>query len=421
VKLNEAREAPAGRPGFFYGYVIAGAFFLIMVAIWGAYYSYGVFFKPLLNEFGWSRSTTSAAFSISMLVNGLLSIPLGGLTDRLGTRLVMTICGVFLGAGYMLMALVDSPWQIYLFYTVIIGTGMVAGFVPPVSAIVRWFVTRRGAVTGFILAGSSAGALIGPPVASRLISAYDWRYAFLIMGAFVLVVTTLISQFLRRDPAQVGQTPYGENTSKQDLLPPQHGYSLAAAIQTRQLWIFFVALICLGYCFFVYTVHITPRTSDLGFSATSAATALSALGAGSIIGRLGMGAAADYLGYKRVYLVGSIASALVMFALVPARELWSIYLLSAIMGLTQGGTGTLISPLQAELFGVKSHGLILAVIGLGYTIGAAVGPIVAGYQFDMSGRYEIAFLTTAVIAVAGFIFIILLKPIKPGRNRNITF
>ena len=409
-------EVTDRKPGFFYGYVIAGAFFLIMVAIWGSYYSFGVFFKPLLYEFGWSRTTTSAAFSISMLVNGVLSIPLGEMTDRLGTRLVMTVCGVLLGTGYMLMALVNSPWQIYLFYTLIIGTGMVGGFVPPVSAIVRWFVTRRGTVTGLILAGTGVGVLVAPPLANKLITAYQWRYAFLIVGGFVLVIITVLSQFLRRDPAQMGQTPYGENTLKQELQLPHRGYALIDAIKTRQLWLFFTGLICSGFCVYVFIVHIAPRTSDLGFSPASAASALSVFGVGNIAGRLILGTAADYLGNKRIYLIGTAANALVMFALVAANELWSIYLLAAIMGFAQGGAGTVISPLQAELFGLKSHGLILAVVGLGYTIGASIGPVVAGYIFDRSGGYELAFLSTALVTIAGVILIVLLNPIRDSRD-----
>lgn len=382
-----------------------------MIAIWSGYYSCGVFFKPLLTEFGWSRTAVSGAFSLAMLVSGLLSVPLGSLTDRLGTRLVMTVCGFLMGAGLLLMSLVNSVWQIYLFYTVIIGIGMGGSFVPVVSAIVRWFTTRRGTMTGFVLAGSGVGALVGPPVANKLITVFDWRQAYLILGASVLVLSTVLAQLLRRDPAQMGQTPYGEKTVNRELPADSQGISLQEAMHTRPFWMLFLAQLSMAYSFFAFTVHIAARTNDLGFSAANAAMALAAFGAGSITGRIGLGAACDYLGNKRTYLYGAILNTLAVFLLVPAKELWAIYPLAVVMGITQGGTGSVVSPLQAELFGIKSHALILGVAGFGYTIGAAGGPILTGYLFDVTGNYDVAFLTSALITVTAIIFVLLIKPV----------
>ncbi len=145
---------------FFYGYIVAITAFFIMVLIWGTYYSFGIFFKPVSTEFGWTRAMTSGAFSLSMIMYGLLGIVMGGLNDRLGPRLVMTFCGFFLGLGYLLMSQTNTIWQLYLFYGGIIGIGMGGSWVPLTSTIARWFVKRRSMVTG-IVASTTSNMIFG--------------------------------------------------------------------------------------------------------------------------------------------------------------------------------------------------------------------------------------------------------------------
>ncbi len=119
-----------------------------MILAQGLFIVFGIFFNPLLEEFGWTRAAISGAYSLSSIFQGVLGIAMGGLVDRFGPRIVVTVCGVFLGAGYLLMSQVNTVWQIYLFYGVIIGIGMSGLWVPLLSPINRWFVTRRSLMTG---------------------------------------------------------------------------------------------------------------------------------------------------------------------------------------------------------------------------------------------------------------------------------
>ena len=144
MAIQKAQQSPRTEPGFFYGYIVVVAALSIMVAIWGTYYSFGVFFKPMLTEFGWSSAMTSGALSLSMIFYGLLGIVMGGLTDRFGPRIVMTFCGFLMGLGYLLMSQISAAWQLYLFYVVILGTGLSGAFVPLTSTVGRWFVKNRG-------------------------------------------------------------------------------------------------------------------------------------------------------------------------------------------------------------------------------------------------------------------------------------
>jgi MFS family permease len=170
---------------------VVGAALIIMAVMYGAYNSFGIFFKPVLTDFNWTRAVTSGGLSLSWIVHGLLGIIMGRLTDRFGPRVVLTICGFLLGLGYLLMSQIGTVWQLYLFYGVIIGAGMGGSWVPIVSTVARWFVKRRNLMTGIVLSGVSIGTLIGAPVASRLISAYDWRMSYVIVGGIVLVVAVL--------------------------------------------------------------------------------------------------------------------------------------------------------------------------------------------------------------------------------------
>jgi MFS family permease len=188
--------------------------FFIMVMSWAVYNSFGVFFNPLLDEFSWTSAMTSGAFSLSMIIYGVLGIAVGALNDRFGPRIVVTFCGFLLGIGYLLMSQVNTLWQLYLFLGVIVGIGMSGVWVPQLSTVARWFVKRRTLMTGIVIAGAGIGQLIGPPVITRLISIYDWRLTFIILGGVVLVAMVLAAQFLKRDPVHMGQRPYGEDTAK---------------------------------------------------------------------------------------------------------------------------------------------------------------------------------------------------------------
>ena len=197
------------KPKFFYGYIVVAVAVGIMMLAWGANRTFGVFLEPLINEFSWTRAGVSGAFTLCMLITGLLGIVAGRLNDRFGPRLVMTACGFFVGLGYLLMSQISTIWQLYLFYGVIIAMGTSGGYVPLVSTVARWFVKRRGLVTGIVISGIGLGTMVVPPIAAQLISSYGWRTSYIIVGIAALVLIILAAQFLKRDPSQVGQLPYG--------------------------------------------------------------------------------------------------------------------------------------------------------------------------------------------------------------------
>ena len=320
MAVKKVQKPSSAEPRFFYGYIVVAAALCIMLMIYGTRFAFGVFFKPVLTEFGWTRAMTSGAFSLSMVMEGLLGIIMGGLNDRLGPRVVLTLCGFLAGLGYLLMGQVNSVWQLYLFYGVIIGTGMSGVFVPLVSTVARWFIKRRSMMTGIVMSGVGMGALIAAPMANRLISTYDWRISYIILGSIVLVVVILAAQFLRRDPTQMGQAPYGESKEEQRLKLGTEGFSLSEAAYTRQFWMVFIMLLCHGFCMFAISVHIVPHATDLGISATAAANILATTGGLAIIGRVLMGSAADRIGSRQALAIGYVLMSAALFWVVPAKR-----------------------------------------------------------------------------------------------------
>ncbi|MFC1965211.1 MFS transporter [Chloroflexota bacterium] len=403
----------AGKTKLFYGYVIVLACFCTTLAIFGTLYTFGVFFKPVLTEFGWTRAAISGAFSLNMFLSGVLGIVAGRLTDKFGPRLVMTACGFFLGIGYLLMSQVTAIWQFYLFYGVIVGLGMSGSFAPLASTIARWFVDRRGMMMGTVLAGVGFGAVIMPPVAGWLVSIYGWRTSYIIVGIVALVIITSAAQFLRRDPGQMEQLAFGAREVKAESLDLQHGgFSLQEATRTVQFGIVCAVLFCFGFITFAVMVHVVPHATDLGFSATTAARIIAIIGGVSIVAKVIMGGAADRIGNKAAYIIGFALSAATLFWLLAAREVWMLYLFAIIYSFGYSALVVLEAPLVAELFGLSSLGVIIAVAGLGFTIGAAMGPLLAGYIFDITASYQLAFLICAVVGIMGAVLTSFIRPVK---------
>ncbi len=405
------RPARAG-PGFFYGYIIVIICFLLMVSMIGTYNSFGVFFNSLLAEFGWTRAMTSLAFSLSWVTQGIAAIVVGRVTDKLGPRVVVTVCGLLLGVGYVLMSRVNAIWQIDLFYG-IIGVGMAGSYVPLMSTVARWFSRKRNTMIGIVVTGTGVGTIIGPTLASWFISIYDWRTSFVIMGVAVGLVAVIASQFMRYDPAGMGLSPYGgEGENEAGQQPRGKGFTLREAVSTRQFWLLFFMSFGSGFCIFVTMVHVVPNATGLGVPAATAAGLIATVGGVGIAGRLVLGSAADKIGNRKVLLIGFSLVCVAFLWLAQARAEWALFVFAIIYGFGYGGCEAQWPATTATLFGLSSLALILATNAIGFSIGAAIGPVLTGYIYDISGSYQAAFLIAAFVAAVAFTLALFLTPTR---------
>ena len=412
-------SSPTGnkKTGLYYGYVVAAACFGIQMVGFGIFNSYGVFYIPLLAEFDWTRATLSGANSLSLIVFGSMGILMGSLNDRFGPRLVLTASGLFFGLGHLLMSQVNDIWQLYLFYG-IIGIGISSVEVITLSTIARWFVKTRGTMSGIMKVGTGVGMLIFPLLMSWLIFVYGWRYAYTALGLLSLVFLMLVAQFMRRDPGQRHLLPDERGEESVDRPDSEGGLFLQEVIHTRQFWTICPAYLSIIFCIFAILYHLPVHAVGLGISETSAASILSVIGGVSILGRFGMGIIGDRIGLNRALIFCYFTFVLGFVWLQLARELWMFYLFAAIYGFGQGGFFALWSPMVADLFGTRSHGAIFGIVVFSGSIGGAIGPLLAGYIFDITYSYQIAFLIFLALSITGLILTASLKPITEGGSNE---
>jgi len=398
-------------PRYFYGYVIVALSYVLSMLVFGVYNSFGVFFDPMLNDFGWSKGLTSGAFTVSTLVQGLAAILSGKITDRTGPRLVMTIGGFLLGVGYIIMAFISNSFQFYLVYGLIIGVGVGGFWVPLLSTISRWFSRKRGLMIGIFLTGAGAGTFILPPFINWLIQNYEWRQASAVIGIMIVVICVILPQFIKRDPGQIGQLPDGDiSLQTQQENPDNKGFSLKEALETRQFWMVILIFFCCGWFAYVVIVHIVPYTIYAGIPSTTAANILAVSGIFSAVGSFVWGIAADKTGIRKVALTCFIILGVVLMWFLIFRSVWQLYLFGIIFGFAFGGVGVMEMLSVVWLFGLKANAFILAGVDLGFVCGAAFGPMVAGYIFDASGSYQDAFILCVVLSLIPILLTTFIKP-----------
>jgi MFS family permease len=408
-----SRPAPAVKPRLYYGYVVVAAAVAIQIIAWGMYNSYGVFFNQLLAEYNWPRETISGAFSLAQAIVGVGAIFLGTLNDRFGPRLLMTFGALLAGLGYVMFSQVHSVWQLYLFMGVIVGFGLSGTDVVLLSTTARWFVKRRGAMSGVVKVGTGIGIVVMPLVATSLISLYGWRITLIIMGSGIFVLCALAAQLLRRDPARMNLLPDGEKASPVVSAPRSEvGLTLKQACLTRQFWMLCFAYFVVVFCTNTMVVHLAPFSVDMTHSAGFAAAMVSLMGGASIFGRLSMGLISDKIGCRRSMLICFVIF-IVSFAWVQmVKSTWSLSLFVAVYGFAHGGFYAVMSPVVAELFGTRSHGVIFGIVIFIASLGGALGPIVSGRIFDVTASYHLAFLIVLGMSVLGFFVSLLSRPLK---------
>ena len=409
-ELTRKKELAENKGGIYYGYIMDVAIFFIISIMWGGIYCFGVFFKPLRSDFGWTSTQISLAYSLYMVVHGLLYIVTGKMNDRFGPRIVTMICGFFLGVGYLLMSHITALWQLYIFYGLILAIGMSGAFVPLISTVSRWFVKKRSLMTGICAAGISVGTMIMPPVANWLISTYGWRQSFIIIGTLSLVLIEVLAQFLKCNPTDITRSTYDTDQAEKMVSQKQvKGFSLRQAVWTSQFWILSAAYFCLIFYLESVMVHIVPYSINMGISPTGAAIIITFIGGASTVGRVIMGATASKIGNKLVAIVGFILITLAAYIFILSKEVWTFHLFALIFGFGYGGLITMQSLLVADLFGLRNHGLIFGTITFIITIGGSIGPFVGGYIFDLSGSYYTLLLILLTVSVTGSVLISLLR------------
>ena len=186
-------------PRFYYGWIIVAVSFLTLSIALSVRFSFGVFFVAILNEYGWGRGETAAAFSIAMIVHALFSPVSGYLMDRVGPRRLFPMAATFLAIGLVAARYIESIWHLYLLFGVVMAMGInTLGFGPHAALISRWFVRKRGFATGMTLSGVGTGNMFLVPLTGLMIDSFGWRYTFLALAGIVLCVVIPATAIFQR-------------------------------------------------------------------------------------------------------------------------------------------------------------------------------------------------------------------------------
>ena len=404
---------------FFYGYIVAAAGFIAWFIGWGVFsICFGVFLKPLLNEFGWTRAETTLAYSLSFLVQAGLGIITGWLTDKLGPRIVVTILGSFIGWSYLLISQIHTLWQLVICYSVLGGIGASILNTPIMATVTRWFIKRRGLMVGIVQSGAGIGGFFLAPLSGWLILHYGWRNASLVLGISTAALMILSGLFLIRDPKDIGQFPDGCGPVKSEEIKIENGkpktanVPLSLLMRTAPFWMVAGMYAIFGYVRSTFIAHTATHVQDLGFSLVDGANVVGVLSVASIIGRIGMGRVADMIGNRKTLIISFISFTLSIGWLLIAGNLWGVYLFALIYGFAWGALAVLRFAVTAEVFGLASAGFIMGIVSFPDSLSAMLSSYLSGLICDLAGSYRAAFVICAAVSFLGIILSWRLKPAR---------
>ena len=382
--------------GMFRGWLVVAAAFSVLFFAYGLQFSYGVFVSGMAAELGWSRAATALPYSLYVFAYSVLSAATGRATDRFGPRPVITIGAVLLGIGWGTSALVQQPWHLNITLGIVAALGMSVAWVPCNATVSRWFTRRRGTAVAVASSGGSLGNLIVPALAAVLIALWGWRWSLAVIATVAALCMLVAARYMERDPESLGLWPDGETTP-----PPVTALGLGKALGEVCWSAPFLLLIAIYFMtwvpVFVPFVHAAAHAEDLGLSKVAAASVISAIGIGGVVGRLSSGVFSDWVGRLPALLGVFVLQTASFLLFAYADTLTLLWMAATLFGFSYGGGVTLLPPLCGDLFG-RAH--VAAIVGMIFAVAgapAAIGPYVAGWLFDVTGSYGTAFLSSAAL------------------------
>ena len=336
-------------------------------------------------EFGVARGAASLPYTLTMLCFGLSGIALGRLSDRHGVMLPVALGSVALAAGYAVAASATSLWHYALAQGLLIGAGSAATFSPLLAHISLWFVRRRGIAVAIFASGNYLAGTLWPPVVEHFIQTSGWRQTYVGIAIFCLATMLPLTLLLRRKPP----THDGDSqaASSGANVPRSLGLS-PGALQTLLV----VAGLACCVAMSMPQVHLVAYCSDLGYGPTRGAQMLSLMLACGIVSRILFGGICDRIGGLRTLLLGSALQGIALVMFLPFKGLVSLYLISAMFGLFQGGIVPSYAIIVREYFDRAEAGMRVSIVITATLFGMALGGWMSGAIFDLTGSYRAAFL-----------------------------
>ena len=401
---------PSARPGIHYAWVVMGITFLILLVSAGVRAVPAVLMLPLESEFGWLRTTTSAALSVNILLYGLTGPFAGSLMVRVGVRRVVLTALALLACGVAVAPLMRHSWQLVALWGlgIGVGTGLIA-MVLAATIVNRWFVARRGMVLGILTASASTGQLVFLPMLAQITARYGWRTAVLIVAGIVAALIPLAAWLLRESPESMGLTAYGADSARDAAADTKAAGAPLGALAvlrdvatTRNFWILFVTFfICGASTNGLIGAHLIPAAHDHGIPEVRAASLLALMGLCDLVGTTAAGWMSDR--WDSRYLLGAYYGlrglSLLFLPVALAGAEPSLVLFAVWYGLDWIATVPPTLRLSNEAFGRTRAPIVFGWIAGGHQLGAASIAMLAGALRVSTGRYDNAFIGAGLLCL----------------------
>ncbi len=380
---------------------------------YGIWYSYSVILVALLSEFNWSRSLLAGAFSTFAIVHGIANPFVGMLCDKVRPSFLVGLGGLMLGSALWLNSLISAPWHLYAGFGVLTAISVaLCGWLPALVLVERRYQHRLGLAMGIVSSGIGVGMLTVVPLCQLLIDAYGWRIAFRVLGsicAFWIVPAAIyLSASSPRSISRISDDEFvhdlAESVAPSNTLleSTDPSITLREAVQRAPFWLMVAAFFFGSTCSQTLHVHQVAYLVDHGHTAIAAASVVGVVGLASVFGKTGGGWLSDRVEREVVFvggisiLVGSVG---VLLLLGFVSSVFGVYIYAIMLGVGYSATASLVPAMMSDRFSGLYFGSIIGIGLFGSAAGSAIGPWLAGYVFDHTGTYDLAFAIAAICGV----------------------
>ena len=409
-----------GRPSGFSGWrlvkVVAAIQFLQSGLLLNVFSDYA---DALKEQFGWSRTTLSAAFAMTRAESGLLGPLQGWMVDRFGPRRIIRIGAVIFGLGFIGLSRIDGLGGFFGFYFMVSVGASLCGFLTLTTVLVNWFRARRATALALAQVGFAAGGLLIPVVA-WWISSHGWRSAAFITGLAVMVVIIPLASLVHHRPADVGEQVDGGQQGPRRLTQmyvTDVDYTAREAMRTGAFW-----MISLGHASALFAVSAVLAhraiylTDERGWTNLASGLVGGAIVGMQFVGQLIGGFLGDRIDKRYIAATAMFGHMTGLLFFAHAGSTWMVWAFVPLHGLAWGARGPLMQAMRADYFGSKSFGTIMGFSSLVVMLGMMGGGLLAGVMADAFDTYTPGFTLLALLSGAGALFFLLLRPPPPPKR-----
>jgi MFS family permease len=396
---------------FFYGWVIIGVSVITGMLVYGVRYSFSIFFPEILNEFGWSRGSTSLMMSINVLVYGLMAPVAGTLSSRWKPKIMMPVGVIILALAMIGCSFARQLWHFYIFFGVIAPVGTVLCGWPIIApALMNWFAARRGLVMGIGQMGVGLSFVYGL-LAQYLVLYLGWRSAYLALAVILIAVLLPLHHFIfHYHPESKGLKAYGSNNLKSEKAVEDsvlsRNWTIPQMLHTYQLWLLVLSYFLFwGISCFLVEAHQIKYAEDAGYRAGFALSVFALYGVAMLLGQLS-GVISDRIGREKAAALSSAAALVGLVFLIAVRDTshpWLLYIYALVFGYGAGLYTAIINAGAADIFYGKHFGFASGMLLTGVGLGGAIGPWLGGYLYDITGSYDSALVLCMACIVLAFV------------------